>query len=458
MKEYLLSDPIRIFPDMELEPTEACVLDEIIYRISCSRCKLDDNIPWVSIKSTDFSAETSRLHMVKVEAIRKALASLQARGLLIRRTSGLKSTIDYTPNLYNISLRQMLGEQHYLMTLSSHRGGGFEGMFCSMSRIENIHSPKNFELPGIVREITSYSGDVSCIMSDRLSGITRMLYTHDIAEMHEHADNGTLNVDGITRERNSEFPMNISMLTIPSEDLAYNLSLISPPGVIPLAVAMLTGDLQFSVEGEMRELKARKKQMVPLASGVPPPPKQPGAGGPPPEIFSDYIAYCKYLKCGDVLRKPVEAWTCADFVVYFYCGMAKLRGTSLVLPNFPRDCTQMKQIMQRYGSPRLKELIYTMVKYNGDIVEEKKMPDFASLTMSTLSVDWIMERVCEFHDSMGLGGREASVAVQSREKEKAIADAPMAGDRLQKLQELRSKYNREKTDGKEEKVDVGAAG
>jgi hypothetical protein len=420
---------VKIFPSVPLDVIESALIDEILYRINTSRCKTLDNIAWVPIKSTEFVLDNSRLRMFSVDQIRKSVTSLYIKGLLVRRTSGLKATVDYSPNVLNLMILSMMGAEQMSRCLESIRGSGWEGHYCKADVIKEMSlvSPVMSSpfMPSTATPMTQHS----------LSELVSMIYAFDIRKLDEKCFDGHL----LLPDR-SNSPLHTSTMLMNDIGVMDNVRMAGHGDIFSMCHGVL-GAGRIPVAGIMS---------VCITIDVKPEP------GPKLELrqeepkaedrFTDYVSYCKYMRVSDTMKKPTEEWTCRDFVIYYYCGISKLKEKDYTVPNFARDCVCMQKVMKRYDNERLRKVIHCMITRNTEIGNEKRIKDFSSLTMSTLSVDWIMEKVCEFMDSMSTGNREAAAAKESRTVEKSIAAQEDTGllspERKKRLEELRLKFNK----------------
>ena len=140
------------------------------------------------------------------------------------------------------------------------------------------------------------------------------------------------------------------------------------------------------------------------------------------EASEDYKKYCLYLQSAELMKKKTEDWVAKDFIVYIYCGMARWSQPPFAIPDFPKECTQIKRVMTTMGNKRLRDVIFFFVRNYPDIVKVWNMRDY-TISVPTFCTGWKLEKLSRMQED----------ARKKEEEVKTLKDFRKSGEEAAKV-------------------------
>lgn len=319
--------------------------------------------------------ERSRIKFLSQDEVQSGIDNLFKFGFIFFHKKSGKKTRKFSINVMNIILYELLGKQEYESRLSefdTKKYCGFIIPFDSL-KLMDIKIQDRRSMTEKKKYINFENGE-EAVFNDICA-----VYRFNVRRTAKHMD-GDKFVPGVDGK---EFPSNIeSMFAFAKDSPFYGAEekyrVISVGGIL---------------EGVVDEPEEEEPSNSSSES----------ASESEPEVSdrelarNDLMKYYDYMKISIAMRKPIIQWTARDFVAYLYCGIAKLQEKegNFIFPNFAKECTQMKRIMEKWGNKRLNKIIYCMVKKTDEMVKYCGFKDF-HLSFSVLNIDWMMERIWEF--------------------------------------------------------------
>lgn len=314
----------------------------------------------------------STIKFMSESDVQSGMNGLFDSGFVFFHKKSGKKTRKFSINIVNMVLFETLGSELYKSLLSEFDNGRYCGKVIpidSVSAVDiNIQDrPSMTEKGGYI----SLSGGEQEVF-DILSAV----YRFDVRKLSKHVKNNMFvpSVDG------DKLPCNVeSMFAVAPDSPLYNIKekykVIAFGGGVVVSESQQSDDQTDEDSNSEEVVEVSKKDLA----------------------RNDYLAYCDYMKVKTAMRKPINQWTARDFVAYLYCGIAKTREKDgdFVFPNFARECTQMKRVMEKYGNKRLSKIIFHMVKNTDVLVEYCGFNDF-HLSIYTLNIDWMMNKMWDF--------------------------------------------------------------
>lgn len=352
------------------------------------------------------------IKFVEESYIDSAIDKLYNFGFIhFHRKSGRKTRI-ISISIVNIVFYELFGRDQYLANLNEYETKKYCGKIIPYEIIDSVASSKpEYQSMTSRGFYISYANELTKILEQ-----VKNMYLFDIQKIDKMIDAG------------GNF--------IPSE---------KKPNNIPANVCSLfaVGSLAIEKKYPLYEcISYGSKMKVDLSNSMAECSEEDSEPTIKELARNDYNKYCEYLNIGTTMKKPILEWNSKDFVSYIYCGLAKLneKDGDFVFPDFARDCTRMKKLMDKYGNKRLNRVIYLMVKNTDEMVEFCRFKDFKP-TPSILSVDWMFDKMLDFASYI--------------DKEKAQRDlmqmlnSTTSGDLKKedndvKLKELRETFNKNK--------------
>lgn len=353
------------------------------------------------------------INFVEESYIDTAIEKLYNFGILhFHRKSGRKTRI-ISISVINIIMYELLGKDKYMASLEEYETKKCCGKIVPYSIIDSL----SFSIPEY-QSMTSrnyyinYNSGIKEVIN-----LVKNMYLFDITKIQKYVD-----AEGNylpKEEKNKNNPVNVfSFFHMGIDTLVFGK---------PVYEAIKYGSTNVKINVEKEVSIDDEEDNEPTLKEL---------------ARNNYEKYCEYLGIGSTMKKPLLDWNSKDFVSYIYCGLAKLneKDGDFVFPDFARDCTRMKKLMDKYGNKRLNRVIYLMVKNTDEMIEFCKFKNFKP-TPSILSVDWMFDKMLDF--------------VSYVDKEKAQRDlmqilSSTTGNDLKKedndvkLKELRETFNKNK--------------
>jgi hypothetical protein len=378
--------------------------------------------------------ERSRIKFLSQDEVQSGIDNLFKFGFIFFHKKSGKKTRKFSLNIMNIILYELLGKQEYearLSELDTKKYCGFIIPFDSL-KLTDIKIQERRSMTERKKYINFENGD-EAVFNDICA-----VYRFNVRKTSKHMD-GDKFIPGVDGK---EFPSNVESMFAFAKDSPFfkadeKYRIISIGGVLEGVV-----DEPDEDESNSGSSSESNSQSEPEVSGR--------------ELArNDLMKYYSYMKISIAMKKPIIQWTARDFVAYLYCGIAKLQENrgNFLFPNFAKECTQMKRIMEKWGNKRLNKIIYCMVKKTDAMIEYCGFKDF-HLSFNVLNVDWMMERIWDFvqedeaNAQMKKLTEQQMGAKRNPEKSEQITETPLDnsvdGDTLSKY---RDSFNK----GKEEK-------
>lgn len=278
-----------------------------------------------------------------------------------------KKTRTVSISVVNIIMYELLGRDQYLSSLEEYDTKRFCGKIIPYSVIDSL----SFSFPEY-KSMTSKNFYVSyCAGVEEVVRQVKNMYMFDIQKIDRYIDDGGNFISKEEKHKNN--PANVcSLFMVGHSSLVFEEQLYH---------IFLHGG-KINVRGNIEKKDDDENIVEPTLKEL---------------ARNSYEKFCEYLQIGQTMRKPILDWTSKDFVSYLYCGLAKLNEGSgdFVFPDFARDCTRMKRLMDKYGNKRLNKVIYLMVKDTDNMIEYCRFRDFRP-SPSILSVDWVFDKMLDY--------------------------------------------------------------
>ena len=324
--------------------------------------KFNSTLPFFQVNKKDILSK-SWMNCIKQEEISGIIDKLFSFGLVFKCRKSGKITRKITLNVINMAFYEMFGEEKYIASLKDFENKKYIGKYISRSDIENS-TDIDFAYPIINKYIAND-------LIERKKCL-EAIYDFDISKTSSHIKDGKFiykkDTDGELANIESMFLIPLSSQFF-KDDSVYGINLISGIDKFVLDDLPIESDESDSDEEVSEKDLAR----------------------------NDLIAYYRYLRIGDTLKKPIINWTVRDFIAYLYCGMAKQKELvgGFIFPDFKKDAYKFKLLMNKYGNKNLNRLIYYAYKHTNEISDHCRIKNF-NPTVSTFFVDWIVKKIFEF--------------------------------------------------------------
>lgn len=338
------------------------------------------------------------------------------------RKSGRK-TRTISVSVVNIIMYELLGKEQYLLNLTEYETKRLCGKVIPFSLIDSL----NFDFPEY-KSMTSKNFYVSYDSSiDEVVKQVKNVYLFDIQKIDKFIDDGG---NFIPKEDGGKTaPVNqCSFFMLGHNSLIFNG---------PLYHNLLYGG-KITINANIEQEDIQDDDCEPTLKEL---------------ARNNYNKFCEYMCIGQTMKKPILEWNSKDFVSYIYCGLAKLRENEgdFVFPDFSKDCTRMKKLMDKYGNKRLNKVIYMMVKNTEDMAEYCRFVNFKP-TPSILSVDWMFDKMLDYVSHVESENAQASLSqilqnnVVKNDNVKPVEQVIdlKNEDNCVKLKELRETFNKDK--------------
>lgn len=406
MKE-IFSIPYQYINDIGLR--ESALLLYFIKKISA-----EGGLPGRVVINKKSMCSDSFIKFIEESYLDTAIEKLYSFGMIhFHRKSGRKTRI-VSVSIVNIIMYELLGKDKYLANLEEYETRKCCGKIIPYNVIDSL----DFSIPEY-QSMTSRNYYVTYASgADEVIKLIKNMYLFDLTKIQKYIDDGGNYIP--KEEKHKNCPVNVFSFF----QIGNNVLKFGRPIYDAIKYGAAGVEVTISKEDEEIDTEDNEPTLKELAR-------------------NSYEKYCEYLGIGATMRKPILDWNSKDFVSYIYCGLAKLneKDGDFVFPDFAKDCTRMKKLMDKYGNKRLNRVIYLMVKNTDEMIEFCRFKDFKP-TPSILSVDWMFDKMLDFASYI--------------DKEKAqkdlleIMNSSHNGEDLKKeddgvkLKELRETFNKNK--------------
>lgn len=330
-----------------------------------------------------------------------------------------KKTRTVSISVVNIIMYELLGKEQYVMNLAEYETKKFCGKIIPYSVIDSL----SFSFPEY-KSMTSKNFYVSyCAGIEEVVRQVKNMYVFDIQKIDRYIDDGGNFISKEEKHKNN--PANVcSLFMVGHGSLVFGEQLYH--------IFLHGGKISTSMEQEKEDdvEDSQEPTLKELAR-------------------NSYEKFCEYLQIGQTMRKPILDWTARDFVSYIYCGLAKMNEESgdFVFPDFAKDCTRMRRLMDKYGNKRLNRVIYLMVKNTDEMVEFCRFKDFRP-SPSILSVDWMFDKMlgyASYVDKEKASKELSEILIKNTDTQDNGKEEPLKKQEDDvKLKELREFFNKNK--------------
>jgi hypothetical protein len=353
------------------------------------------------------------INFIEESYLDTAIEKLYNFGMVhFHRKAGRKTRI-ISISVINIIMYELLGRDKYLSVLEEYETKKCCGKIVPYEVIDSL----SFAIPEH-QSMTSKNYYIDyCSGVDEVIKLVKNMYLFDLTKIQKYIDDGGNYVPKEEKHKNN--PVNVfSFFQIGNDVLNFGR---------PVYNAIMYGAANVKInlgsDNDYSEDDNTEPTLKELAR-------------------NNYEKYCEYLGIGLTMKKPILDWNSKDFVSYIYCGLAKLneKDGDFVFPDFAKDCTRMKKLMDKYGNKRLNRVIYLMVKNTNEMIEFCRFKDFKP-TPSILSVDWMFDKMLDFASYMDK--EKAQKDLMSIINTSVNGNLKKEDDGV-KLKELRETFNKNK--------------
>lgn len=430
-----------------LSVDEQLAWGEVMRRMAGGRVESVDGILGVNTTSTSMSAKDSSLRVLPQEKIKKAVKSLVSKGLLFTIRKKGKRTFLCAMSPLNMFLMEKFG-LYYFKYLQPHSCSMCEGMVVNRSLIDwSLRSGDDETFAQMYP--TVYNDKKTAFNNSDMDALLTRVYSLGSREP-------------------SSVPMGIRNILLLNN--IYTLDTLIPEELRPfgayLAIATepiekaeeIMKSLLFGVEFAESTLKSEMPEVD--GDGLKEEKKEEQKPSLRMEASEDYKKFCLYLQSGELLKKKTEEWVAKDFIVYIYCGMARWSQPPFPIPDFPKECTQIKRVMTSLGNKKLREIIFFLVKNYPDITQTWATRDY-TISVPTFCTGWKLEKLARMLDAEKKHMDESKTLKDFKRSEAEAAKVSLEQHNTQVgslVEEMREQFiNKEKEDVQEKSVPATVA-
>ncbi|MGQ4893421.1 MAG: hypothetical protein ACP6IQ_02210 [Candidatus Njordarchaeia archaeon] len=362
------------------------------------------NLPAIKIEKTKITSKDSDLFFMKPKDFSEALENLLMKGLLIQFCKEQKKTKYYTINILNLLLLDLLQGFYFDFLHEINDDYGYGYFVCC----NEAFTPTGLFVSDYCYTTADICVNGQKLKEDDLLLLLKIIYNTDLYNL----DNWVSSIKDRTlpmKTINCAYPDKTILKSFQHfdyYDAFFNFLIDVAKGIInptPEEIKSYKRDELQSKEIDLDDTNVYVQKTNKLLESA----------------RSVYADYCKYLQMGEVIKKPVENWTASDFVKYMYCAVNKYAKPPYIFPNYGKDGKMMKKYIERFGKEKLKDYIYYLGKHKNDFMEKARISDL-TITISTLNVDWIIQKLDKYINEIKLKQQGYSVNQAFEQKEKEI--------------------------------------